>query len=229
MNARPRSVTAADSLIPVAITNPRAAPSRFSFSLRFTIRQWMILTAVAGLAMDPLAMIRKHDRIELIVAMVAFEFIGLPALITIILMSTMKPGPSRLKTIVILSLLPTLLAFTAVGLFYLVGFPFFLNQVASDFVAGDFRHLPVLGLIVWQLLFWSPRFLARCPECQRRGLRLMRSPPSTGGRWAVIYECQDCKTRSGRNVFKFFARTRRLVETETTMISATAGLEDPPH
>ncbi|AGA29305.1 hypothetical protein [Singulisphaera acidiphila] len=176
--------------------------SKFSLPLRFTISQLMILTAVVGLAMAPLAMIRKDDRIEFIVAMVAFELIGLPALLTIILLSTMKPGSARLKTIVFLSLLPTLLISTAVGLYYIVGFPFFLRTCVSGFVAGDFRHLRTLCLFVIQfsclILSLSSRFLTRCPMCHRRRLYFMRSSQSTVGEWAVAGKCQECGKRLSR-------------------------------
>ncbi|WP_406699850.1 hypothetical protein V5E97_13475 [Singulisphaera sp. Ch08] len=222
MTPRSDSATAVDPSS-IAIANPTARRSKFSVPLRFTISQLMILTSIVGLAMAPLAMIRKHDRIELIVAMVAFELIGLPALITIILLSTMKPGPARLKTIAFLSLLPTILLTSAVGLVCLAGFPFSLKMVALDFANGNFRQLPMLGVIVYQILYASSRFHSRCPACHLRRLRYMRPPPENVRKWFVTFECQECGKLSCRNMFKLLARPRQLAETETGQISSSAG------
>lgn len=185
--------------------------------LRFTISQMMFLTFVVGLALTPLAMVRNHDRIELIVAMVGFEVIGLPALITLVLLLTMKPGPQRLKTILFLSLVPTLLIAATVGLSYLVSFPFFLITVVTEAAAGNFRHLPNLGILVYGLIFLKlAGFLDRCPTCQTRRLRLMKSPPPTSRKWLVVYECKGCGWVACRNAFHIFAQPQGLNASQET-------------
>lgn len=174
----------------------------------------MLVTLIVGLAMAPLAMIRKQSQVEFIVAMLAFETIGLPSLITIILLMRMKPGPARLKTIVVLSLLPTLLIATAGGLFYLGGIPFFLIKVAREFAAGDFTHGPtVINAIVQVMVCLGINMSARCPVCHRRRLRLMKSPPASVGKWAAVYQCKGCEALASRSAPYIFVRARRLTET----------------
>src|SRR5690348_12269188 len=88
---------------------PRASTPRF----RFTIGQLMVVVLVSGLAMAPVAMYRQQARIELIVATVGFETIGLPTLTTLLLLANMEPGRARTRMIMLLCLTPVLLILAA--------------------------------------------------------------------------------------------------------------------
>lgn len=203
-------------------TSSTGARTWFAWPAQFTIAQLMILTVVVGLAMTPLAMVRKHDRVESIVAMVAFETIALPALTMIVLLLTMPPGPNRLRTIVILSLVPTLIAAAVVGLVFLAT----ILSNAREIASGDLRHAPVLMVIVGQLIFQLMlRGAHRCPSCRQRQLRLLNSKERSAdllGRGKTIYECKVCGVRSSRSGWQFLRMPQPLDSQEADRATPTA-------
>jgi|GEM_PF-3915690 len=209
--------------IATSATSSTGARTWFAWPAQFTIAQLMILTLVVGLAMTPLAMVRKHDRIESIVAMVAFETIALPALTMIVLLLTMPPGPNRLRTIVILSLVPTLIAAAVVGLVFLV----VILSEARDIALGNFRNTPIWIVVGSQLFFHV--MLRRplvCPSCGQRPLQPVNTKEVLAdflGRVKPVYECKACGARSTRQTWQVFRKPQLLVSGEADGPTSPAG------
>ncbi len=155
---------------------------------------------IAGLAMAPVAMYLQKSRIELIVATVACETIGLPVAVTLFLMATMEPGKERTRLIVVLCLTPTLLIVAVVGLVQLSTMFLAFGAVGYEVLQGNFSSLLVMALVWGQGIYWAWMFFpTRCPGCGSFWLtRLTPHPASRAEPWSDRFECRECGACSSR-------------------------------
>jgi hypothetical protein len=182
---------------------------------RFTIGQMMLVILVIGLALAPIEMILRHTDPRMIAALLGFETIGLPTLVTIVLMATMEPGRARTRLIVLLSLLPVLLVLAIVSFLYVWTLLFGMRTQNRDIVFHTLIVLLVVGTQVWIGL--PPR----CPSCRRRRLRQVsyRAESPHAGYRTERFECVECGRHSSRVKFQNMPGPMRI-EAEPTASSS---------
>lgn len=180
-----------------------AGPRNRGFALRFTIGQLMLVILLTGLAFAPVAMYRNRAPVELIVATVAFETIGLPALVILVLVATMDPGPVRTRRIVVLSLVPVLLIVATFGIAEVWALSTNFYTAMVRFAYGSPSSLFwCLFVLVENLVLVRFCLPPRCPACRRFKLRCEASPAAGWTRRSTqSLTCKACGARSSRTTY----------------------------
>lgn len=178
----------------------------------------MLIILGVGLALAPVEMIRRHADPLMIVALVGFEVIGLPALVTIVLMATMKPGRERIDLIMILSWTPATSLLALGGLWG-------IGRLVYEVRISKASNLLLFVASMLAVSLIRRLSLPRCSACARRPRLRAVSSRREGEDWfsTVRYRCDDCGAR--------FHRVRKL-GTEGPLLSDAEApsptLEDQP-
>jgi hypothetical protein len=164
---------------------------------RLTIGKMMLLILGVGLALAPVEMIRRHADPLMIVALVGFEIIGLPALVTIVLMATMKPGRERIDLIMILSWTPVTSLLVLGGLWG-------IGRLVYEARRQNYSYLFMMAVCMLMTITLRRLSRPRCLACTRRPRLRVVSSRREGEDWFSTerYRCNDCGAQ--------FHRVRKL-------------------